>query len=73
MAANEFGCPFIETSAKSRLNVEQGFYDLVREIRRFNRELGAPAGRQNGAARPGQLAMEHEEERTSKCCGCVVM
>nr|CAA61434.1 RAS protein [Raperostelium minutum] len=27
------GCPFLETSAKIRVNVEEAFYSLVREIR----------------------------------------
>ena len=35
MAAS-FGCKFIETSAKNRTNVDEAFYGLVREIRRFN-------------------------------------
>lgn len=34
--ANSFGCKFIETSAKNRTNVDEAFYGLVREIRRFN-------------------------------------
>ena len=32
--AKAFGCPFFETSAKARINVEESFYQLVREIRR---------------------------------------
>ncbi|EFA74806.1 Ras GTPase [Heterostelium album PN500] len=32
--AKSFGCPFLETSAKIRVNVEEGFYTLVREIRK---------------------------------------
>ena len=32
--AAKFNCQFKETSAKTRLNVEEAFYDLVREIRR---------------------------------------
>ena len=31
--AKSFACPFFETSAKSRINVEEAFYALVREIR----------------------------------------
>lgn len=31
--AKSFGCPFIESSAKSRINVEQAFFELVRAIR----------------------------------------
>lgn len=32
--AKNFGCPFLETSAKSRINVEESFFELVREIRK---------------------------------------
>ncbi len=35
--AQSFGCPFLETSAKDRINVELVFYDLVREIRKFRK------------------------------------
>ena len=37
--AASFGCKFIETSAKTRTNVDEAFYGLVREIRRFNKVL----------------------------------
>ena len=33
--ARSFGCRFIETSARSWINVDNAFYDLVREIRKF--------------------------------------
>ncbi|KAJ6231170.1 ras-like protein rasd [Anaeramoeba flamelloides] len=33
--AKSFNCPFIETSAKTRTNVEEGFFSLVREIRKI--------------------------------------
>ena len=32
--AKQIGCQFKETSAKTRENVEESFYDLVREIRK---------------------------------------
>lgn len=32
--AKSFNCPFLETSAKSRINVEESFFELVREIRK---------------------------------------
>jgi len=32
--AKSFGCPFVETSAKTRVNVEEAFFKLVREIRK---------------------------------------
>jgi len=31
--AKSFNCPFVETSAKARTNVEQAFFQLVRQIR----------------------------------------
>ncbi|KAJ3444362.1 ras-like protein rasd [Anaeramoeba flamelloides] len=33
--AKSFNCPFIETSAKTRTNVEEAFFGLVREIRKM--------------------------------------
>ncbi len=32
------GCPFIETSAKQRINVEEAFYGLVRQIKFFEQD-----------------------------------
>ena len=37
--AAKFGCPFYETSAKSRINVEELFYECVREIGKFRQNL----------------------------------
>lgn len=72
--AKNFGCKFIETSAKSRINVDNAFYDIVREIRRYNKDMsqytGAPtAGQQNGM---GKMGVEDDHEKKG-CCGCVVM
>lgn len=74
--ARQFNCKFIETSAKSRLNVDNAFYDLVREIRRYNREMsgygsGAP---QLSGGPPGQkLEMDDRGESTGCCSRCTVM
>ena len=35
--ADEFGIPFVQTSAKTRYGVEDAFYTLVREIRKYVR------------------------------------
>jgi len=32
--AKQFNCPFMESSAKTRVNVEEVFFELVREIRK---------------------------------------
>lgn len=75
--ANSFGCQFMETSAKSRINVEASFYELVREIRKYNREMssgyggGAPA---LGATAPNhKFDMDHGEQNAGCCSRCVVM
>ncbi|KAI8339926.1 ras-like protein 1 [Chlamydoabsidia padenii] len=36
--AKDFGCQFIETSAKQRINVDEAFHDVVRDIRKYNKE-----------------------------------
>lgn len=33
--ADEYGIPFVQTSAKTRQGVEEAFYTLVREIRHY--------------------------------------
>lgn len=50
--AKHFNCRFIETSAKQRINVDEAFSNLVREIRRFNKEsaVGRPGAGPGGAA-----------------------
>ena len=35
--AKHFGCKFIETSAKQRINVDEAFFHLVRDIRKYNK------------------------------------
>ncbi len=35
--ADEYGIPFVQTSAKTRQGVEEAFYTLVREIRNYVR------------------------------------
>ncbi|KAI9821515.1 MAG: Ras GTPase [Phylliscum demangeonii] len=71
--ARRFGCKFIETSAKSRINVDNCFYEIVREIRRYNQEVyPTPNGVGNN---PRDKPEQSEEERGAGCCGgkCAVM
>lgn len=71
--ARDFGCRFIETSAKSRINVENAFYDIVREIRKYNREITGGAG---GAQRPNGPSKEmgvQDPDQDAGCCKCVMM
>lgn len=72
--ARRFGCSYIETSAKSRINVDNAFYNIVREIRRYNKEMSYPSGGQHtglGGAKPPPT---HNEKGDRSCCGgCVLM
>ena len=65
--ARQFGCKFIETSAKSRKNVDQAFYDIVREIRRYNKEM---SGYGSGVPNSSPQKMEMDGERERRTCGC---
>lgn len=74
--ARQFGCAFIETSAKSRINVDNAFFNIVREIRRYNKEMssypsGGPAIGPGGVSKPSA----ENEKGDAGCCGgkCVVM
>jgi GTPase KRas protein len=76
--ARSFGCKFIETSAKSRINVDNAFYDIVREIRRYNKEMaGYTAGGSGGSGGNGtmnKLEVGDGGGRDRGCCGkCVIM
>jgi GTPase KRas len=46
--AKAFGAQFKEASAKTRVNVEEAFYDLVRMIRQFD-----PTRRDDNNKKPG--------------------
>ncbi|CAG8774490.1 6507_t:CDS:2, partial [Cetraspora pellucida] len=65
--AKNFNCRFIETSAKQRINVDEAFYNLVREIRRYNKEQ--QFGGRN-PANPGGNEYSHEGVEDGGCC-CV--
>ena len=74
--AKSFGCAFIETSAKQRINVDEAFANVVRDIRRFNKEMdggrGAPGANGNGNGYGGQQ-FEVEEHHSSGGCCCILM
>ena len=73
--ARQFNCKFIETSAKSRINVENAFYDLVREIRRYNKEMSSyPSGSGAFGARApeGKMDVSEPGESAGCCSKCVI-
>lgn len=47
--AKQFQCKFLETSAKLKINVDESFYSLVREIRKFS--SGSGGGGNSGGGR----------------------
>lgn len=53
--ARQFGCDFIETSAKTAQNVERLFVHLVRSLR------------QTKSIEPGPAAPVKKEKKSSKC------
>lgn len=56
--AKTFGCPFMESSAKTRVNVEEVFFELVREIRK---DLQGSAGAGG------------KDKKKKKKSGCIVL
>ncbi|KAK9449185.1 ras family-domain-containing protein [Limtongia smithiae] len=75
--AKLFQCSFIETSAKQRVNVDEAFYNLVREIRRYNRDQSgtgpnsSPVGGNGGS--PGQYSGQAERKGGSSGSCCVII
>lgn len=44
--AHTFGCAFLESSAKTRVNVEESFFQVVREIRKERNATSSTGGEQ---------------------------
>lgn len=70
--ARQFNCRFIETSAKARINVDEAFYNLVREIRKYNKDqsggTASPTGNQ-----PQNAGKPYTEKKSKAGCGCVLL
>jgi len=71
--AESFGCKFIETSAKSRINVDNAFYDIVREIRKFNRNSGYNGTAGSAQRAREEMGIEGQEKEPGCCAKCTVM
>lgn len=72
--ARSFGCKFIETSAKSRINVDNAFYDIVREIRKYNKDMsGYPGGGSSGSRPKDEMGFQDQEQEAGCCGKCTVM
>jgi len=59
--AKQFGCKFMETSAKHKINVDEAFFALVREIKRYNRES------EHGMKGSSRSSTHHRRKRRTKC------
>jgi len=70
--ARHFGCKYIETSAKHRLNVDQAFSELVREIRRYNKLQRRRSGNDRLGDTLGDKAYK-DGESAGCCTGCVIL
>ena len=46
--AQEWGCPFFESSAKAKINNEECFYAVVREVRKMDEEASSGKGKGEG-------------------------
>lgn len=47
--ANQWGsCTFLETSARKKINVDEVFYDLVRQINKALPDKGSRGGKRKG-------------------------
>ncbi|KAF7732098.1 Ras GTPase [Apophysomyces ossiformis] len=63
--AKQFGCKFIETSAKARVNVDNAFFEVVRDIRRFNKEQETRGG---GTGQDHFGMQDAPDVASDKCC-----
>ncbi|KAF9095770.1 Ras GTPase [Mortierella sp. GBA35] len=73
--AKQFNSRLIESSAKQRINVDEAFYNLVREIRRFNKETHnqPQSGAYGGYAQQGQGYGNQMDDKEDKGCCCLIM
>ncbi|KAF9914731.1 Ras GTPase [Lobosporangium transversale] len=73
--AKTFNSRLIEASAKQRINVDESFYNLVREIRRFNKETHSSPSSNGGFgySQQGQGYGNQMEDKGEKGCCCLIM
>jgi len=74
--AKHFNCRFLETSAKQRINVDEAFIMLVREIRRYNKEqqTGRPSTMPGIGGTMGNFNDRRDDGHDIGCCtGCVIV
>ncbi|GHJ90066.1 hypothetical protein NliqN6_6468 [Naganishia liquefaciens] len=80
--AKQFGAVCIETSAKQRINVDEVFMELVRAIRRYNKETYPPQNGTMASTTPGgaingngvsKAARSKTDDSHGGGCKCVIL
>jgi GTPase KRas protein len=75
--AKQLGCGFMETSAKDRINVDEAFSSLVREIRKYNKygkeQTGRPAMPLADKGLSGLYNSAQDDGHGGCCSSCVVV
>ena len=63
--AKQLGCDFVEASAKSCINVERAFYDVVRQLRRQRQQTGRSErkGTGSGSFHGGRASSKDESSK----------
>uniref|UniRef100_A0A6B2LFS6 Uncharacterized protein n=1 Tax=Arcella intermedia TaxID=1963864 RepID=A0A6B2LFS6_9EUKA len=65
--ARSWGCPYVKTSAKTRLNVDEVFFEIVREIKKEQALLGAgKKGKKKEVKKEKKVKKEEVEEKEEK-------
>jgi len=65
--ARTYGIPFVETSAKTRMGVDDAFYTLVREIRKDRDRKGKDKRRKGAGGAGGSGGGDGKSGRKKKC------
>lgn len=74
--AKELGCEFVEASAKTCVNVERAFYDVVRSLRRQRQSPSNAVDRQNTTMTNGSIRkaeINPKGPKKSKHPKCVIL
>jgi GTPase KRas protein len=69
--AQSFGCEFLEASAKLKVNVDESFYEAVRDIRRHNKKQGTSSQIKDVTIKTNNKfggSLHKTKRSASKCC-----